>query len=193
MASRSKVILSLCFLRILIGFAVAQTQPLLSSSDPYRGFIGDWTGTILVNPDRSPNNVVLTISEMADGTAMLWDYRFGKQGQPGYKHVSKVVVLLPGQSELRSRWTGEKEITLTTSGLENFVKSGTGEFSATETVKRWSFRGKTSVAVSKVTYRLTPSQFGYVWWSSEGRNSTVYSHFEFTRVTQAATKIPDRP
>lgn len=147
-----------------------QVNPGPTKADPYRNFVGDWSGTALVNPDNEPPAVTLHISEEKDGGRMRWDYVFGKPGEKGYTQATKWITFKPAKEEMSTKWKGHPGLEFKTVNLNQFADQGFGAFGAL-------MRG----ASSRCTYELRPATLDYLWETSDGKTYKIYSKFHFTR------------
>jgi hypothetical protein len=146
--------------------AVGQTLP----SDPYRNFVGDWSGVIEKNSEDMPSTLTLHITEEVKKNRMRWDYVFGKPGEKGYTRDTKWIALKPGKEEMSTKWKGQDELEFKTINLHDFDARGFGVFVARE-------RG----ALQRCTYELRPATLDYLWETADGQSYKIYSKFHFTR------------
>lgn len=154
-----------------------------SSPDPYKGFVGQWTGTAVVNPTHEPSPIRLTISELPDGS-MVWNYTFGTKGLKHYSQPSKTIGLDPQSEKMTSQWKGEPLQTFATVHLKDFTQSGSGTFEACEDYTTHSlFSSKHGT--SCITYELQSNHLSYTWKVTKDGKTSVYSEFVFDRVRTA--------
>lgn len=174
---------------LLILFAGGHVSTAQTNADPYRGLVGVWAGTILVDHEHLPKDVSLTISELASGKGMLWDYTFGRPGQKGFDRASKVVTLSPAKSTMRTHWWGYRELTFETTGLVEFASKGIGTFSACAPLGERNFWGRKTDAASCVTFTVEACKFAYVWRTTRNGITSVWSQFEFNRTPQRGATL----
>jgi hypothetical protein len=143
-------------------------------ADPYRSFVGQWSGRIVVDHDHLPATVKITVTEGKDGRGMRWDYVFGKPGEKGYESVAKLIVLKPAEGRMLMHFKGSREQIYLTMGLDVVARDGVGQFSASAC----STRGKCSIC----TFDLQPNSLSYLWKTTpDGKTFDVYSEFVLTR------------
>lgn len=170
----------LCASTILIFMISAKAQTPSPGENPYRNFVGSWSGTILENTDKMPKTVTLDITEDKNENSMRWDYVFGVKGEKGYTHATKWVVLKPSEARLLMHWKGKPEEQFGTHALDTFAQSGFGRFIAEA---EWKNKSSTSSTFNRVTFELHPHNLTYLWEvsSDDRRSFSSYSRFEFKR------------
>jgi hypothetical protein len=167
-----------------LSLAKAQTASAVAPVDPYRNFVGSWSGKILVNPDNMPAAVKLNIKEDKNRTRMRWDYVFGVKGEKGYSSATKFIVLKPEKALMTMQWKGHSQLDFGTLALDTFVQNGFGEFVGGAV---WNDT-PSSIAYNRITVDLHPATLSYLWEVGPDRQSfKIYSKFEFQRDGNLAT------
>jgi len=164
-------------LGLLLPRAEAQANLPASIENPYRNFVGSWSGTIPVNPDKSePFTVKVRISE--EKGSMRWDYEFGAKGEKGYSRDTKWIVLTPNDARMLTHWKHHPKQLFVTSSLDTFTHVGWGRFSGAVVSS-----GKPAPnSFQRLTFGLRPGALTYFWEvGPNGQNVTLYSEFEFKR------------
>ncbi len=156
--------------------------------DPYRNFLGYWTGKIVVNPDKLPTDVFITVTEEKAKARMRWDYIFGHPGEKKFERISKFIVLSPTDAKMLMHFGLESERLFDTPGLAAFAQAGFGTLVASETSNQQNYWHVKHVVVNRVAVTLQPETLSYVWEIVSGGKTKVYSAFEFKR--SAATMAP---
>jgi hypothetical protein len=163
--------------------ANAQASP---PSDPYKNFVGQWFGKILIDRDNLPQTVQMTVTEEKNGHGMRWDYVFGTDGQKGFKRATKTIVLKPAEEKAEMHFLGSPKQIYLTLGLHDFAQNGAGQFSASDC----STRGRCSIC----TFDLERSSLSYQWkTTNDGKRFDVYSEFVFTRGVEPVRTRPNSP
>jgi hypothetical protein len=162
---------------------VNSTNP---SNDPYKNFVGQWSGRILVNHDKMPATVKITVTEEKNGRGMRWDYVFGSEGEKGYETDSKMIVLNPAKEQLMMHFKGHPEQTYLTLGLGRVIQDGFGQFSASDC----SPDRHCSICV----FDLRQASLSYQWkTTSDGKTFEIYSEFVLTRDADPTQTNPNTP
>jgi hypothetical protein len=145
--------------------------------DPYRNFLGSWSGKVSDTAVKVPSTVRVVVSEEKNGRGMRWDYEFGVKGEKGHQHDTKWFVLKPPEERMLTHWKGKQEIILGTSGLDAFAQTGFGHFYAGIVDD-----GSDSKVYERVTFDLHPDTLSYLWETGPDPQSLkTFSHFEFNR------------
>jgi hypothetical protein len=154
--------------------ASAQSNPPAPPKDPYKNFVGQWSGRILVNHDKMPATVKITVNEEKNGKGMRWDYIFGKQGEKGYQLATKIIVLKPAEGKMLMYFKGSPQRWFLTVNLDRFAQDGFGQFSGSDC----STMGSCRVCIID----LKPTSLAYLWKSTpDGKTFDIYSEFVLTR------------
>ena len=179
------VLLSTC-LTLLCVYAESQSASSIASEDPYRNFVGSWSGTIPFSTDKMPPTVKLRVTEEKDGSRMRWDYVFGVKGDKGYTHDTKWFVLNPDKAQMTTWWKGKRKQMYGTFALDTFAKSGYGKFMA-----GISWKNKVAATTyNRITVDLHPESLMYLWEvSPDGTNFSTYSRFEFKRDAESNPSV----
>lgn len=163
----TEVVVGVMVLGVLSSCLVSAQAP---PSGPYRNFIGDWSGTVEINPEDMPPTLTLHITEDVKKHRMRWDYVFGKPGEKGYAKDTKWIEFKPSKEEMVTEWKGQHEDDFKTTTLNDFAFYGFGVIIAAE-------RG----GLNRCIYNLQPTTLDYLWQTSEEGRLRFYSRFHFIR------------
>jgi hypothetical protein len=183
MTRRTALLLTLSGSIFLLNSAAQNPKP--PAPDPFRNFIGRWSGTVLINPDNGPPEVKVTISEQPDKKAMTWEYIFGQPGAKGYVHDFKVMTLSPKWKIMTMQWKGKPKSTFSTAGLDDFASDGYGTFVGTQ-LNTQSNLPNVDWNPSRLIIKLQPSKLIYLWESTDHGKTHIDSEFSFDRVPDPA-------
>lgn len=148
----------------------SQNQP----EDPYKSFVGQWSGKTLVDRDNLPSLVKITVTEEKNGRGMRWDYVFGEEGEKGYTRTSKLIVFDPARERMRMHFVGSPDQIYLTTNLGQVVHNGAGQFSASSC----SMRGDCRIC----EFDLEQDSLSYRWkTTSDGKVLDIYSEFVLKR------------
>jgi hypothetical protein len=170
----------------VVAAAKAQGNGVSIPNDPYRGFIGRWSGTIPVDPEHMPPTLTVTISEDAGGKRMSWNYVFGRPGEKGYSHATRFVTLKPEEAHMWMHFDKDPDVEYETTGLDEFAKTGLGEFTAVIAYKKRHLFSPAESVANRCVFDLHSNTLTYTWDVTAHGTSRIYSKFDLTRDASTA-------
>jgi hypothetical protein len=156
--------------------AMAQTPGSTSGNDPYRNFLGNWSGLVLQDSPNPPTSVAIHITEDKQGGRMRWDYWFGVRGKKGYYLQTKWLLFDLAKNEVRSYWDNRCDqfqrncnvSEFKTVGLDVFNQQGLGHFTGQD-------------GPTRLTVDLQTTTLAYMLEFDDGKKSKILSKFILKR------------
>lgn len=156
--------------------------------NPYRNFIGDWSGKFVKNPGGVADDVSVTITEDKPHARMQWDYTFGHPGERYYGHATKWFLFSQLDSRMRMHFDGEFEWLFDTPDLAKFMQTGMGTLTAVEHFERRNYWHVKVDHMLRMTMTLQGETLSYVWETIEGKKTKLYSEVALKRVVGPSIK-----
>jgi hypothetical protein len=163
--------------------ATAQAGGASADKDPYRYFLGNWSGVELVTPSSTHRTIALHVTEDQESGRMRWDYWFEVKDQKKYRPATRWFLLKPAKHRMQTYWEGSCSLIQSqrncdvsdfkTVGLDAFSEQGLGKFYGEDGPNRF-------------TVDLQKTTLVYMSEFDDGKRSKILSKYAFRRISSGS-------